>query len=191
MNTPSQQDFDREIELRPDEIGVNQSWFAVLGVVLIVLGAIAVVAVFAATLATVLLFGVLLFLAGAAQVANAGSHAGRQGAGLHLAAGILYAVVGGLMVIDPVGGALSLTLLLAALFLIAGIGRIVLGFQADSPWFIVSGVIDLLLGTLILIGWPETGTWVIGLFIGIEMVFAGLSMLFFHAVVRRAKMMDV
>jgi len=191
MNTPSQQDFDREIELRPDEIGVNQSWFAVLGVVLIVLGAIAVVAVFAATLATVLLFGVLLFLAGAAQVANAGSHAGRKGAGLHLAAGILYAVVGGLMVIDPVGGALSLTLLLAALFLIAGIGRIVLGFQADSPWFIVSGVIDLLLGTLILIGWPETGTWVIGLFIGIEMVFAGLSMLFFHAVVRRAKMMDV
>jgi uncharacterized membrane protein HdeD (DUF308 family) len=191
MNASSKQDFDRGIEMRPEEIGANRSWFAVLGAVLIVLGAIAVVAAFAATLATVLLFGVLLFLAGVAQVVNAATHAGRPGFGLHLTAGILYAVIGGLLVIDPVGGAVSLTLLLAALFLIAGIGRIVLGFQAQSPWFTFSGAIDLLLGVLILVGWPETGTWVIGLFVGIEMIFAGISMLFFHSVVRRAKMMDV
>lgn len=191
MNATSQQEFDRGIELTPEEIGVNRSWFAVLGAVLIVLGVIAVVAAFAATLATVLLFGILLILAGVAQVVNAGAHAGRPGAGLHLTAGILYAVIGGLIVFDPVGGAVSLTLLLATFFLIAGIGRIVLGFQAQSPWFTFSGAIDLLLGVLILVGWPETGTWVIGLFVGIEMIFAGISMLLFHAVIRHAKMMDV
>lgn len=105
---------------------------------------------------------------------------------LHLLGGILYTAVGGLILIDPVAGAIGLSFLLAVFFLVSGAFKMVLGIQAESGWFAFSGLIDLLLGVLIWLGWPETATWVIGLFLGIELLFAGISLILIASRLRSA-----
>jgi uncharacterized membrane protein HdeD (DUF308 family) len=152
-------------------------WFPILGVLLMILGAVAVVAAFAVTMATVLLFGVLLLVAGIAQIVHGFSASRWRGFLFHLLGGCVYAAIGGLIVADPVGAAIGLTLLLAFFFAAAGILKTAIGFQTQSGWFTVSGVVDLLLVLLVLLGLPETGTWVIGLFIGVEMLFAGFTLI--------------
>jgi len=174
----------------PADVRLHRGWFMALGIVLILLGAIAIVAAFAATLATVLLFGVLLLIAGGVQIVHAFASARWRGFLWHLIGGILYVAIGGLIVIDPVAGAVGLTLLLAAFFVAGGTLKLVLGFQAESGWFAVSGLIDLLLGVLVWVGWPETGTWVIGLFVGIELLLAGLSLLLMASALPPSRQMD-
>jgi uncharacterized membrane protein HdeD (DUF308 family) len=155
----------------------SRGLFVTLGVVLVVLGLGSMIAAAAATLATVLLFGILMLSAGGAQVVHAFSTAHGRGFLPHLLGGTLYLVIGALIVIDPVGGMIGLTLLLAAFFVAAGVVKIAMGVQSESGWFALVGVVDLLLGLLIAIGWPETGTWVIGLFVGIELFLAGVSLI--------------
>jgi uncharacterized membrane protein HdeD (DUF308 family) len=161
----------------PEELREYQRWFTALGSLLIILGVIAMVAAFAATMATVLFFGILLLIAGVVQIVHALSALRWQGFLLHLLGGILYTAIGSLMLIDPVSGAIGLTMLLASFFIIGGIFKTTLGIQAESVWFAFSGGLDLLLGLLILLGWPETATWVIGLFLGIELLFAGIGLM--------------
>jgi uncharacterized membrane protein HdeD (DUF308 family) len=68
--------------------------------------------------------------------------------------------------------------LLAASFLVGGFLRavfsVVLRFPAWS-WVLLNGVVDVLLGVLILNGWPESSLWVIGLFVGIDLIFHGVG----------------
>jgi uncharacterized membrane protein HdeD (DUF308 family) len=175
---------ERGLAPGPADVRQHQGWFVALGILLVVLGIIAMVAAFAATLATVLFFGVLLLIAGGIQILHALSAVRWRGFILHFLGGILYAAIGGLIVADPVGGAIGLTLLLAAFFTVGGLLKIVLGFQAESGSFAFSGLVDLVLGSLIVIGWPQTGTWVIGLFLGIELVLAGFSLIFMASALR-------
>ena len=168
---------DLELDLTHADIREHRGWFIGLGVLFVALGITAMVAAFAATLATVLLFGALLLAAGIIQIAHTVWAARWRGYLTQLLAGILYAGIGGLMVFDPVAGAIGLTLLLAVFFVVGGLLKIVLGVQAESGWFALSGFVNLLLGLLIAVGWPATGTWVIGLFLGIELVLAGLSLI--------------
>lgn len=162
------------------EFRLHRGWLTALGVVFVGLGLACISAAFAATLATVLLFAVLLLLAGAAQLARALASQDDD-FGWDLASGLVYLVAGALLVADPVSGAVGLTLLLAAFFLFLGIVRLALARRAKrihgtSGALTATGVLDLVLGALIVLGWPETSTWLIGLFLGIELVFAGVSL---------------
>jgi uncharacterized membrane protein HdeD (DUF308 family) len=161
----------------PEELREYRRWFVALGILLIILGVIAMVAAFAATMVTVLFFGILLLIAGVVQIVHALSAMRWQGFLLHLLGGLLYTTVGLVILVDPVSGAIGLTMVLAFFFIVGGIFKIALGIQAESGWFAFSGGLDLLLGMLIWLGWPETGTWVIGLFLGIELLFAGISLM--------------
>lgn len=172
------------------EVREHRGWFFGLGLVLVVLGIVAIVAAFAATLATVLFFGVLLLIAGVVQIAHALASARWRGFLAHLLGGLLYALIGGVIVYDPVTAGIGLTLLLAAFFIAGGALKLVLGMQAESGWFAFSGLIDLVLGVLVALGLPETGTWVIGLFLGIELLFAGLTLLLMASATRRSSEMD-
>lgn len=171
----------------PAELRESRRWFLGIGILLIVLGVIAVIAAFAATMATVLFFGILLLVAGVVQVVHALSAMQWQGFLLHLLGGILYTAIGTLLLIDPVAGAVGLTMLLAFFFIVGGIFKTVLGVQTESAWFAFNGILDLLLGLLIWLGWPETGTWVIGLFLGIELLFAGISLVLIASRLRAAR----
>jgi uncharacterized membrane protein HdeD (DUF308 family) len=165
----------------------NWGWLVVLGIALIVLGVLAVGAAFIATLATVTAFGILILIGGGVQLATA-IWAGRwSGFFLHLLAGILYLIVGMLMIEHPVEAAAGITLMIAALFMVGGLFRIIVSLSErfhNWGWVLLNGIITLLLGILIWRQWPESSFWVIGLFIGIEMIFNGWAWVMLGLMVR-------
>lgn len=151
-------------------------WFLALGITFILLGFIAVGASTLVTVASVIFLGSLLLLGGVVQTAYTFTIRKWSGFFLSLLSGILYAVVGFFMIIHPEASALSLTLLIAAFYIIGGIFRIISAATTRFEhwgWALFSGVIKLVLGILIWQGWPQTGFWVIGLFIGIDLIFYG------------------
>jgi uncharacterized membrane protein HdeD (DUF308 family) len=157
-------------------LGKRRVWFVSLGIVLMVVGSLAIAAAFIATLTSVVVFGIFLFCGGVVQIVNAILARTWKGFILHVFAGLLYLVVGGLMVVHPIEAAEGLTLMLAAAFLVGGAMRMIYAFMhsfAGSGWVLVNGFISLLLGISIWRQWPESSLWVIGLFIGIDLVFNG------------------
>ena len=154
--------------------------FVMLGVVWMLLGLFLIAAPMVGTLAAVWLFGVLLVVGGILHTAHAFLVRDWQGFLLHLLEGLLSIVVGAVLLADPVGGAIGLTLLIGVFLAAGGVLRFVLGFQlrrnGAGAWLLVSGVLEFLLGLIILTGWPGSSAWVIGLFLGIRMLFSGTSM---------------
>ncbi len=159
-----------------DYLKKNWGWFLALGIALIALGVIAIGASTLVTVASMIFLGSLLLCGGILQIIYAFWAQKWSGFFLALLAGILYTVTGFLLLMHPAAGALSLTLLLAAFYMIGGIFRIIGSLAARFDqwgWSLFSGIVMLLLGLLIWRGWPETGLWVFGLFIGIDLIFYG------------------
>ncbi len=153
-------------------------WFLALGIGLIAVGVVAVGAAFLATVATVAVFGVFLVIAGIAQTVSAFWSPRWRGLMVHMLTGILYLVVGYIVIDNPVESAIALTLLIACFFVVAGVFRISVALIErfhNWGWCLLSGCIAALLGILILKQWPTSGILVIGLFLGIEMIFNGLA----------------
>jgi uncharacterized membrane protein HdeD (DUF308 family) len=154
----------------------NWLWFVVLGIALMVLGVVALGSTVIASLAVEMTFGVLLLIAGVGEIV--GSFWARRWSGvfLHLLSGILSAVVGVLFLARPGAGLAALTLLVASLFLVGGAFKIVAALShrfAHWGWPLVSGLLDVVLGVLILAEYPTSALWVLGLFLGINMLFRG------------------
>lgn len=151
-------------------------WFLVLGIVLIVLGTIAIGAPFVTGIATAVIFGALLLVAGIAQLVGSFWTRDWSGFFLNLISGILYVVVGLLFVRDPGDALLAMTLLLACGLMVEGLFRVLGSIMYQFPhwgWVFLGGLIDLALGVMIWIQWPVSGLWVIGLFVGISMIYNG------------------
>jgi uncharacterized membrane protein HdeD (DUF308 family) len=162
-------------------------WFLALGIALILLGAAAIGAQYVTTLTSVLVFGILLVAGGVVQIVNAVLARGWRAFFLHLLAGILHLVVGGLMIDEPLRAAAVLTLILAVAFLAGGLIRIAyVLFERFSgwPWVLLNGVVTFLLGIAIWRQWPESSLWVIGLFVGIDLIFNGWSWVMLGLAVR-------
>jgi uncharacterized membrane protein HdeD (DUF308 family) len=149
-----------------------------LGLVSVIVGLIAIGSPHIATSKSVMIFGIVLLVAGGTELIHAIMVRNGKGVALHLVSAALYLIVGLFMIEDPVRVAVVLTLLLAASFLVGGLLRIfasaLLHFPA-WPWVMLNGVIDLFLGIFILSEWPESSLWVIGLFVGIDLLFHGWS----------------
>jgi uncharacterized membrane protein HdeD (DUF308 family) len=176
-----------EVEPRPlvgalrSEIAVlrsNWGWFLALGVVLVVVGMLAVSMSFAAGLATVTVLAVIALLAAATEFASAVWSRRWQGVLVHLLIGALYAVFGFLILSKPGMALATLTLLVAAMFLIGGIFRVVVAVAMRFPnwgWEAAGGAVSVVLGMMIWQDWPESAVWAIGLLVGIDLIFTGLS----------------
>jgi uncharacterized membrane protein HdeD (DUF308 family) len=163
-----------------DQEGLRAIWgFLVgMGLALMILGLGAIGSSLIATLATVVVFGLLLLLGAIFQVVTAFWARNWRGFFLHLTAGVLYLIVGVFLIEDPLLGDLGLTLLVAAALLTGGILRIALSLveRFDGwPWMLLNGTVSVVLGAAIWRQWPLSGLWVIGLFVGIEMLFSGVS----------------
>ena len=168
---------------------LKSGWLLALGIALIVVGTLALIVSFAATLATVLVFGWLLLFAGAIEVGYSFHQAKWTGILLHVVNGALSLVAGFLLVANPASGALVLTLLMAMFFMIGGIFRIVTTLVMKLPhrgWLLLSGIVTLLLGIIIWRQLPGAAVWVIGTFVGIDMLFIGWSWVMLALAVRRA-----
>jgi uncharacterized membrane protein HdeD (DUF308 family) len=153
-------------------------WFLALGIALILLGIAAIGAQFVATLTSIVLFGSLLLAGGVVQIVNAVLARGWRAFFVYLLVGLLHVIVGGLMIERPDRAAEALTLMLAVAFLAGGAFRILyVLFErvAGWPWMLLNGIVTLLLGIAIWRQWPGSSAWVIGLFVGIDLVFNGWS----------------
>jgi uncharacterized membrane protein HdeD (DUF308 family) len=156
----------------------NRGWFLALGILLIVAGALAIIYDVAATILSVLFFGWLLIITGGVEAVQSFWQPKWGGFFLNLFVGILGVVVGFHLVSSPAAGALVLTLVMAVYFMVIGLVRIISALTMRFPnwgWTLLSGVITFILGILIRSQWPATGLFIIGLFIGIDMIFSGWS----------------
>jgi uncharacterized membrane protein HdeD (DUF308 family) len=156
----------------------NWLWFVLLGVALIVLGLVALGAVPIASLATAVVIGALLLGGGVAEIVGTFWCRGWSGFLLHLLSGVLSLVVGVLFLRAPVGALLALTLLLACMLTVGGVIKIAaaLSYRFGAwGWPLLSGVIDFILGVMIWQEWPASALWVIGLFVGISLMFRGFN----------------
>jgi uncharacterized membrane protein HdeD (DUF308 family) len=156
----------------------NWGWFLALGIVQIVTGMFAVGYAFTATFASVVALGILLLIAAGAQTAAAIWARDWSGFFLFLLIGVLYAVAGCVTLMHPLLAAESLTLMLAAAFLVGGTYRIVAASVERFPswgWVVFNGVITLVLGIAILRQWPGAGLWVLGMFVGIDLIVNGVT----------------
>ena len=161
------------------ELRRSWGWYLALGIVLIVLGTIAIGSTFVMTIASVFFFGWLLIIGGVMEVIHAFWHKRWAGFFLDLLTGILYVVAGWMMVSNPQESAVLLTLVIAMFLVFEGVFRIVASLAARYPhrgWVLFNGVISLILGISIWQRWPYSGLWVIGLFVGIEMLLNGWSL---------------
>jgi len=164
-------------------------WLLILGFLLIVVGLVAISEAFFATLATVLITGTLLMIGGVVEIIDAFFGRGWRGFWMHLLAGIMYLVLGFLLVQRPVAAAAIFTLMLAAAFFVGGLFRIIVALSERFygwGWVLLNGVVTLILGILIWREWPEAAFWAIGLFVGIDMLFAGWSLVITALTIRGA-----
>jgi uncharacterized membrane protein HdeD (DUF308 family) len=166
----------------------NWGWFFVLGVLEIILGTIAIGASVVTTWAAVVFFGWLLVIGGFVSAAHGFWRKQWRGFFLDLVTGILYVVAGVMMIGEPTAAAVTLTLLIAMFLLMGGIFRIIValsGHLEHSGWVMLNGLVTAALGILIWRQWPLSGLWVIGLFVGIEMIFYGWSLVMLSLIAKR------
>lgn len=162
-----------------EPLRAKSGWIVALGVIYVIAGLVALGSVVMATVATVFLVGVMMLIAGAAEVINAFQIKTWGKFFLWILLGALYIVAGFVTFENPLLAAATLTLLLGIALLASGIARIALAFsmKAATPWIwvLLSGVVTLLLGVVILAHWPVSGLYILGLFLGIDLVLAGAS----------------
>jgi uncharacterized membrane protein HdeD (DUF308 family) len=155
-------------------------WFLVMGIALVVLGSIAIgwACLTTITVAATWLFGFLLLAAGIGEIIHSFTVGKWSGTLVHLLIGLLYGVVGFMMINDPADSAITLTKIIAIFMVVGGLFRVVASLSHRFPgwqWVLLNGGITLMLGVLIYKNLPESGLWFIGLYLGIDMILNGWS----------------
>src|SRR5580693_9371005 len=162
----------------------------VLGVLLIVFGMFTVASPFLAAVAVNAVIGWMIVLAGIIHLTLAFRVHGAGSMIWKLLVGVAYICFGMYVILHPVLGVISLTLLLASLFVIEGVLDFVL-FAKMRPmhgasWVLLDGIVSVLLGGLIYMQWPSSSAWAIGTLVGISMIFSGVARVMMSFAVRKA-----
>src|SRR5579863_9203566 len=160
------------------------------GASLICLGMLSLAMPLVAAVAINVLIAWLIVLAGVVHLVVA-FHSREAGSVIwRLLVGLAYICFGGYLIARPALGVVSLTLLLASLFLVEGIFNIVLFFRAPSAlrssWFLFDGIVTLLLSLMIYMQWPSSSAWAIGTLVGVSLIFSGVTRIMVSLAVRKA-----
>lgn len=151
-------------------------WLALLGVLLIAAGTLALIYPGITSVGAVIVLGASLLVSGVATLV-ASFWAGKWSAQLlQILVGVLYVVVGFIIMDAPIAATGSITVFVAAMFIVVGIMRAVTALTTRYPqwgWGLLSGLVTLLLGVIIYKSMPNTAFWAIGTLVGIELLFAG------------------
>jgi uncharacterized membrane protein HdeD (DUF308 family) len=171
------------------EIKQGVGWSIVISVLLIVAGTLAIVVPPASGIVVAIFIGWLLVFCGLAHFVYAW-HTRHGGGGIWgILLGIVYVVAGGYILMHPVAGLASLTLLLAAYLFIEAILEFILSFELrhvhGSGWLAFDGIITLALAIMIWCTWPASTEWVIGTLVGISLIFSGVTRLAIRLSARR------
>ena len=160
---------------------LSAGWAIALSVLLILAGILAIVIPPAADVGVAIVIAWLVLLGGIAHLAIAWHIRSTGGMAWELLVGLVYLAVAVYMLLWPVAGLTSLTLLLAAYLFAKGVVVLILAFRirqhSGAGWLFFDGVIALILGAMIGLSWPWSSEWAIGTLIGISMLFAGITRL--------------
>jgi uncharacterized membrane protein HdeD (DUF308 family) len=164
---------------------LHEHWvlFLVEGVVLLVLGATAVVLPPLATLAATIIIGWLFLVSGVVGLFTTFWMRQAPGFWWSLISAVLGIVVGFLLLASPLSGAISLTIVLVVFFIIEGVASIMFALDHKRElsgqwgWMLVSGIVDLLLAALIFGALPGAAAWALGLLVGVNMIFGGSALI--------------
>jgi len=170
-------------------VGNFRGWVIFAGIASLALGTAALVYQGTATIASVVVFGTVLFVAGLAQVINAFQVRGWSGFFLYLLDGIIRTVAGALLVIYPSTGAASITLLLSFYFVTMGTFKAIASASLQFPswgWSVASGLVSVALGVMLAMQWPTSASWFIGFAVGFDLIVYGWALLMFAAAVKEA-----
>jgi uncharacterized membrane protein HdeD (DUF308 family) len=165
-----------------EEVRKSWGWLLALGILLIVLGIACVGTARTATTVSILVFGWILLFSGVAWFVGAFQAWSWGGVFLYLLNAIIRGVTGYLLVRHPDAGAEAVTILLASLFVVGGIFRMVAAGLIKFPrwgWTVFSGAVAVILGFTLLRNWPTSSTFFIGLAIGIDLILDGSALVGF------------
>ncbi|HWA44872.1 MAG TPA: DUF308 domain-containing protein [Hypericibacter adhaerens] len=164
-----------------DAVRKAGGWTIGLGVLLLILGIVSILFPLASSLAAVIWVAWLLIIGGAVLLVHALHRREERGFWLRLLWSVVYLLAGILLLASPVSGVLTLTLVLAVLWIVEGATAIALAFRLKPArpwgWVLFDGILTVLLGLLVWIGWPGNAPWLLGLFLGISLIATGISVL--------------
>lgn len=165
------------------DLGPHWGWFVALGVALLILGVFALGNLIAATIASVLFVGALMIVAGLFQIAAAIRFRKWGGFALWLISGVIYTAAGALAFYNPMLAAQAFTLLLAFSLIVAGLFRIGSGVRSRPTsgwgWIVASGIVSILVGMVIVAGWPVNSLFMLGIVLAVDLIFQGVSDILF------------
>jgi len=169
---------------RAVETSLHEHWvlYLVEGIILVILGIAAVAIPPLATVAVELLFGWLFLISGIAGLVTTFWMRQAPGFWWSLVSAILGIAAGVVLLVWPLSGVLSLTLVLIAFFVVEGVASIMFALEhkreltAQWGWMLVSGIVDLILAVILFSGFPGTAAWALGLLVGINLIFGGCAL---------------
>jgi len=164
---------------------VREHWklFLTEGIILVILGILAILLPPLATIAVTILIGWLFLISGVAGLITTFGARHAPGFWWSLLSALLGIAAGAVLLLWPLSGAISLTLLLIVFFIIEGVLSVMYAIEHKREltgqwgWMLVSGIIDLVLAAMIWAGLPSTAAWALGLLVGINMLFGGSAMI--------------
>jgi uncharacterized membrane protein HdeD (DUF308 family) len=173
-------------------------WFLSEGIVLVILGTLALMAPTIASVAATVFFGWILLLSGIVGLISTWRARTAPGFGWSLLSALVGIVAGLLLLAWPLSGTVSLTAVLIVFLVLEGGVSIMYALEHRGAlsgqwgWMLASGILDVILGVLLFIGLPATALWALGLLVGINMLFGGwaLILMALHARPRAAGVAD-
>ena len=164
---------------------LHEHWvlYLVEGIVLLVLGALAIIIPPLASIAVTIVLGWLFLVSGVVGLVTTFWMRGAPGFWWALISAVLGIVVGVMLLASPLRALVPLTILLVAFFIIEGLTSIMFALEHKRElsgrwgWMLVSGIVDLILAAVIFAGLPGTAAWAIGLLVGINMIFGGSALI--------------
>lgn len=161
-----------------DQLARQWKWFMALGILSIILGILCLLDTVIVTIASVIVLGIILLIAGFAQIIHACYLKSWGSFLLSALCGVIYLIGGILLMKEPITGSLVVTIFLALCFCFGGILRIMIAMdhKAMKGWgmLLVSGILGLILGIILFIS-PINGLWLIGFMIAIDLIFLGIA----------------
>lgn len=167
------------------ESALRKHWvlFLVEGIVLLVLGIAAILLPVIATITFTILIGWLFLISGGVGLATTLWMRHAPGFWWSLLSALIGIVAGILLLLWPMTGSLSLTLVLSAFFIVEGVASIMYAIEHRNQlsgrwgWMLLSGIVDLILAGIIIAGLPGSALWALGLLVGINLIFGGVAMI--------------
>ncbi|MDP3270169.1 MAG: HdeD family acid-resistance protein [Legionella sp.] len=166
----------------------NWGWVLGLGILFVILGFIGLGSVVGLTLFSILFFGALLIICGITQIIDVFQHKEWKGIIWQALIAVLYIAAGCVVFYDPTLASALFTAILAGILIVIGLTRIIMAFTLKESkgwlWLLLAGITAIVLGVLIMMHWPMSGFWVIGLFIAIEIMVTGWTYIFIALALR-------